>query len=310
MKVHKGMPARHLKNPVISIGIFDGVHRGHAAIFERVRRKAKEINGESVIVTFWPHPRHVLGKNSDQLKLLTGLEEKKNLIRGHGIDNMVVIPFTNDFSRLSPCSFVTQYLVNRVGISHLVFGFDHHFGHNREGNFENLKSCAHKYGFTLEKLDPVLDKDLRISSSVIREALSRGDVKLASRLLDYQYSMKGKIVGGNKVGRVIGYPTANIKPVDQHKLVPADGVYAVRVIMGSSPFMGMMNIGYRPTLNTNNRNISLEVHIIGFEGDVYNRQTEICFVDRIRDEKQFGSLDELKDQLADDRMKALHILSL
>jgi riboflavin kinase / FMN adenylyltransferase len=309
LKVHKGNSIQSIRNPVISIGVFDGVHRGHAAIFARVRGRAKELGGESVIVTFWPHPRLVLGHNTDGLKYLTTLDEKKSLISRHGIDHLIVLTFTKEFAKLPPCNFVRQYLVDRAGLRHLVFGFDHHFGHKREGNFENLKSCAVMYGFSIEQLEPVVEGNCLISSSAIREALSLGDVKHASHLLSYPYSLQGKIVGGKQVGRSMGYPTANLKPGDEHKLVPADGVYAVRVRIGRQNFMGMMNIGFRPTVDKRQGDKSLEVHIMDFEGDVYNHKIRISFIDRIRDEMQFGSLDQLKKQLARDKHRAIQILS-
>ncbi len=293
---------------MVSIGVFDGVHRGHAAIFARVRERAKELDGESVIVTFRPHPRLVLGKNNDDLKYLTTFEEKKNLISQHGIDHLIVINFTKEFAGLPPCTFVKDYLVDRTGLRHLVFGFDHHFGHKRRGNFENLKSCAALYGFTIEQMDPVVDGKSRISSSAIREALSAGDVRLACHLLSYPYSLRGKIIGGKQVGRAIGYPTANIEPDDEHKLVPADGVYAVKVIIGKQALRGMMNIGFRPTIDKHGKEKSIEVHIMDFEGDVYNHPIEIRFIERIREERKFESLEQLKAQLARDRERVLQII--
>ncbi len=309
MKVHTGISLQPLRNPVISIGIFDGVHKGHTAVFNRVRQRARELKGESAIVTFWPHPRMVLGKNSDKLKFLTSQEEKVALIRRHKIDHLFVLPFTKEFSQLPACSFVRQYLVDGAGLAHLVFGFDHHFGRKREGNFENLKTCAEIYGFSIEQLEPLTEGGLRISSSAIRLALAHGNVKLASQLLSYHYSLHGTIIGGRQVGRAIGYPTANIRPGDMNKLIPSDGVYAVKVMMGGKSFMGMMNIGYRPTLNEEKQNRSLEVHIIDFDDNVYNRDITISFTDRIRDEKKFETLDQLKQQLAKDKAEAIRILS-
>ena len=305
----KGSTIQRIRNPVVSIGVFDGVHRGHAAIFERVRRRAQELEGESVIVTFRPHPRLVLGHNSDQLKYLTTFDEKRSLISSHGIDHLIVLTFTREFAKLPPCDFIKQYLVDRVGLRHLVFGFDHHFGHNREGNFENLKSCAVKHGFSIEQMEPVVEGNRRISSSAIREALSMGNVRQAAHLLSYPYSLQGIIIGGKQVGRSMGYPTANIDPEDEHKLVPADGVYAVRVMIGRQDFMGMMNIGFRPTVEKIRGNKSLEAHIMDFAGDIYNQKMKISFIDRIRDEMNFSSLKQLKEQLARDKIRAVEILS-
>lgn len=309
MKVHRGTILQRLIKPSIAIGVFDGVHRGHAAIFSKVKERASEMEGESAIVTFWPHPRIVFGKNIDELRFLTSLDEKISLIRQSGIDHLFVIPFTKDFAQLSPCRFVKMYLVDRVGIRHLVFGFDHHFGYKREGNYENLKSCAELYSFSIEQLEPVMDKSLSISSTIIRNALKQGDVKLANRLLSYHYSLEGAIVGGNRIGRGIGFPTANIDISDKNKLIPADGVYAVKVTVEEIDFMGMMNIGFKPTVNSVRGDKSMEVHIIDFDGDIYSKNVRISFIERIREERHFGSVDKLKEQLITDKKMVVHILS-
>jgi riboflavin kinase / FMN adenylyltransferase len=308
LKTHRGTVSSRLRNPVVSIGVFDGVHSGHAAVFEKVRQRAAGMEGESVIVTFDPHPRIVLGKDSSNLKYLTTFDEKEYLISQHGIDHLVVIPFTREFARQDPCSFVKDYLVRNTGMRHLVFGFDHHFGHKRQGNYENLKECAALYGFTLEQLEPVFAGSNKVSSSLIRSVLSEGDVKLAARLLSYPYSLTGKITGGRQVGRIIGYPTANIIPDDQHKLVPADGVYAVRVLLEDRTYSGMMNIGFRPTINNEGTDRTLEVHIIDFDRNLYNKEIAIQFIGRIRAEQKFNSLERLKEQLSKDRSVAIRIL--
>ncbi len=293
---------------MISIGIFDGVHKGHAAIFNRARQRAAELEGESVIVTFWPHPRLVLGSDTSQLKFLTTMDEKKMLIEKHEIDHLIILEFTREFSRLPACRFIKEYLVDGVGLKHLVFGYDHHFGHKREGNFENLKGCAAVYNFSLEQLEPVMEADHRISSSAIREALLTGNVRLAGDLLSYLYMIEGRIVGGKQVGRIIGFPTANIELFDSHKLIPADGVYAVEVVMGQRVYKGMMNIGFRPTISKGKEK-TMETHIIDFEGDIYNQNISIRFVERIRNEQRFSSLDQLKEQIARDKVDALQILT-
>jgi riboflavin kinase / FMN adenylyltransferase len=308
LKIHTGTILQRLRNPVISIGIFDGVHKGHAAIFGKVRQRARELEGESAIVTFWPHPRLVLGQDTSQLKFLTTMDEKKMLIEKHEIDHLIILEFTKEFSRLQACRFVKEYLVDGVGLKHLVFGHDHHFGHKREGNFENLKGCASIYNFSLEQLEPVMEGDHRISSSAIREALLKGNVRLAGNLLSYPYMLEGKIIGGKQVGRIIGFPTANIEVQDNHKLIPADGVYAVEVVMGKRVCKGMMNIGFRPTISQGKEK-TMETHIIDFEGDIYNQNITIRFIERIRDEQQFSSLEQLKEQIARDKVSALQILA-
>lgn len=293
----------------MSIGIFDGSHRGHDAIFGRVRSRAKEAGGESAIVTFWPHPRTVLEKHSQNLKFLSSLDEKVSLIRRSGIDHLFIIPFSLKFAQLPPCTFIKRYLVDRAGLKHLIFGFDHHFGRGREGNFESLQSCAELYSFTIEQIGPVREGEITISSSAIREALANGKVELASTLLSYDYTITGKIIGGNRIGREIGFPTANIELADSHKLVPADGVYAVRARLDDGSYNGMMNIGYRPTISNNDAIRSMEVHLMDFTGDLYNHTIDISFVGRIREEKRFSSLDQLRARLQLDRETALQILS-
>lgn len=308
MKLHSEKISSRLKNPVVSIGIFDGVHLGHTSILETVKARAAEIGGESVIVTFWPHPRIVLGKDTGQLKFLSTLHEKQLLLEKHGIDHLLIIPFTWEFSRLPACEFVKTQMVETIGIKHLVFGFNHHFGRNREGSFENLRDCAGLYGFSIEQLKPLIVNNTQVSSSVIRDFLFAGDIEKANELLGYLYFVEGKIIGGKQIGRAIGFPTANISVEDSHKLIPADGVYAVEVLIWGNKYAGMMNIGYRPTINHTGEGKSLEVHIMNFEENVYNHDIQIRFVKKLRNEKQFDSLDDLKRQLEIDKAGVLKIL--
>ncbi len=309
MRILGGESIGRLRKPVVSIGVFDGVHRGHAAVFSAVRKRAAEMGGESAIVTFNPHPRLVLDDKPGQIKYLTTFDEKAELIAKKGIDNLIVFNFTKEFSRIPPCRFIEEHLVERTGLSHLVFGFDHHFGHRRQGNFHSLQHCAGLHNFSIEQLEPVISGACRVSSSIIRKVLSEGDVENAAKLLAYPYSLHGRIVGGRQVGRMIGYPTANILPDDDHKLIPATGVYAVSVEKEGSRFPGMMNIGFRPTLGMKQGEISLEVHVIGFEGNIYDRFMRVSFLGRMRDEKYFGSLELLGRQLEEDKRKALEIFS-
>lgn len=292
---------------MVSIGIFDGVHMGHSTILERVKERSEELDGESVIVTFWPHPRIVLGEDKGELKFLSTLHEKQLLLEKQGIDHLLIIPFTYEFSRIPACDFVKNYLAETIGMKHLVFGFNHHFGRNREGSYENLKDCAQIYGFSIEQLSPVLINNFQASSSAIREFLLAGEVEKANELLGYQYFIEGKIIGGKQIGRVIGFPTANISVEDPHKLIPADGVYAVEVLIREQKFPGMMNIGFRPTINHQGEGKSLEVHIMDFEGNVYNHDIHIRFVKKLRNEKHFSGLEDLKMQLKADKAAVLEI---
>lgn len=309
LKVYKGTVSKPLKNPVVSIGVFDGVHRGHTAVVETIIRRSEEMDGEPVIVTFWPHPRIVLGKTPEKLKFLTTLHEKRMRLESLGIRHLLIIPFSPDLSLLPACEFVKKYLAEGMGLKHLVFGHDHHFGRGREGSFENMKDCARKLDFTIEQVEPLFYKGERISSSSVRMALLSGNIRLANSLLGYPYTMEGKIVGGLKIGRKIGFPTANMHIDDPHKLVPSTGVYAVEVEAGEKLLRGMMNIGYRPTLTKNKDNKILEVHIIDFNGNIYNRNLQVRFIERVRDEKEFSGLKELKDQLEKDKQKIKELFS-
>ncbi len=309
LKVYRGAVSKRLKNPVVSIGVFDGVHRGHSAVVETIIRRSEEMDGEPVIVTFWPHPRIVLGKTPEKLKLLTTLHEKRVRLESLGVRHFLIIPFSGDLSLLPACEFVKKYLVAGMGLKHLVFGHDNHFGRGREGSFENMKDCARKLDFTIEQVEPLFYKGERISSSSVRMALLSGNIRLANSLLGYPYTMEGKIVGGMKIGRKLGFPTANMHIDDPHKLVPSTGVYAVGVEAGKKLFRGMMNIGYRPTLKRRRDHKVLEVHIIDFKGDIYNRNLQIRFIERIRDEKEFAGLEELKGQLKKDKEKITELFS-
>jgi riboflavin kinase / FMN adenylyltransferase len=299
-----------LQKPVATIGIFDGVHLAHKAIIKRLLEVAKEIDGESLIVTFWPHPRIVLQTNGDTINLITTLDEKIALLEKTGIENLLILDFNRNISETGFEDFVKSYLVDNLKIQHLVVGFNHHFGKNREGNFEKLQQLSNKYGFGLEQLQPVILNDHKISSSIIRRLVGSGDVKWANACLGHLFSLTGLVINGSKIGRKIGFPTANIQVNDRLKLIPAIGVYAVIVeIINGKIKMGMMNIGYRPTLKEQKSERTLEVHLIDFQGELYNKFLKIMFVEKIRDEKKYKNLDELKTQLEKDRIKSIQILS-
>ena len=234
--------------PVVTIGIFDGVHSGHHYLLDKLKEKAAKIQGETVVVTLWPHPRVILSRDPENLRYLNTIEEKMELLENAGIDHLVIIPFTLEFSKLHSCEFVERYLVKKIQLHHLIIGFNHKFGKDREGDFKNLSECAEKFGFTLEQLKSVDIKGETISSSLIRDRLTRGDLEAANNYLGYDYFLQGEVVTGNHVGRKIGFPTANIRPHDNHKLIPGDGVYAVQLEHKGSLYNGMLNIGYRPTV--------------------------------------------------------------
>ncbi len=288
------------KRPVITVGIFDGVHMGHRFILKKLKEAALRYGGESTLLTLWPHPRTILKQVDDSFMLLNNMEEKVLMLEEVGLENLVVIPFTKTFSRLSSCDFIEEYLVKRMGIRHLVVGYNHRFGHDREGNFDKLKECSSRFGFSIEKVPALRLESGEVSSSEIRSNLSEGDIEKANQLLGWNYSFTGKIVGGSKLGTTIGFPTANIIPGDSYKFVPADGVYAVRVWLKGDSFEGMLNIGSRPTVNEDLDGKTIEVHLLDFDKNIYNEQIRIEFVKRLRDEKKFNDIQALKKQLVED----------
>jgi riboflavin kinase/FMN adenylyltransferase len=294
------------QNPIVTIGIFDGVHKGHLKIIETVKQRATEKNGESVVLTFWPHPRVILYPEKE-IKLLSALDEKIELITKTGIDHLVVISFTIEFSKLSVEEFIQKVLIEKIGIVHFVIGFDNHIGHNREGGFEVIKKYGEKYNFGVEQLNAVFVDSERISSSNIRNALEQGNIEKTAMFLGYRYFITGHVVRGKNIGRQLGFPTANIQPGD-HKIIPAVGVYAVLVTFEGKKYQGMLNIGYRPTFEQTPVNKTIEVHIIDFEGDLYNKEISVTFVSRIRDEKKFKGIDELTAQLNRDKQEIIKIL--
>ena len=292
-------------NSVLTTGTFDGVHMGHQIILNRLIQIAKKNNGESVILTFYPHPRKVL-YDDHELKLITTQDEKLKLLESLGIDHVVAHPFTKDFSRLSSIEFIRDILVKELNTKKLVIGYDHHFGRNREGTFNHLKECSSLYGFDVEEIPPLEVDKVNVSSSKVRVALEDGDVKLASLFLRRNYSLEGRVVTGKKIGRTLGYPTANILVKESYKLIPKNGVYAVKVLIDNRTYKGMLNIGYKPTFHTSE--FTIEVNIFSFNKEIYGELIQLEFIDRIRDEKQFNSKQQLIQQLQIDKNKVDKIL--
>lgn len=291
--------------PAVSVGVFDGVHLGHQAIIESLIKAAILRNCESVVVTFDPHPRLVLD-DKGRVHLLQTLDEKLHRFSLAGVDAALVLPFDKDFSAISPEKFIQNILVDTLKAGHVVTGYDHFFGQHRQGNIHLLNGMGKELGFTVEEMPPVLIGGSAVSSSEIRKLLIDGNVRLASQMLGYTYSIRGNVLKGNKIGRNIGYPTANLKPESIDKLVPAQGVYATLVSIRGTQYRSMTNIGYRPTIDA--ENMTIEVNVFGFDSDIYGEVIELSFVDRIRDEKKFMSLGNLQDQLALDRIKAIELL--
>lgn len=304
---HKLEDFKPLDYAVVTSGTFDGVHVGHQKILSRVNEIARNNNGESVLITYWPHPRLVLYPDDTELKLLNTFEEKAELLREQGIDHLLRIPFTKEFSNLTSEEFIQKVLVETIATKKLVIGYDHRFGNNREGRFEQLKANSSRYGFEVEEISKQEVDHIGVSSTKIRNALIAGEVDLAKELLGNDYSISGRVIKGEKIGRMIGFPTANIEIDSKHKLIPADGAYAVTVDINNVPHQGMLNIGYRPTVNGKKKTI--EVHIFDFANDLYGENIRIYFKKRIRDERKFADIDALKAQLINDKKEALNILN-
>lgn len=302
MKIHRDLENFRAKNPVVTIGTFDGVHLGHRKIISRLQELARAVDGESVIFTFDPHPRKVVAPSETNLRLLTSLDEKISLFERAGIDHLVVYPFTLEFAQLSYEQFVEQILVGKIHTKSLVVGYDHKFGKGRAGDFDLLKSCADRLGFQIEKLDVLLINESNVSSTKIREAIQLGDFETANAYLGYQFTLHGTVVEGQKIGRTINYPTANVDTSDPDKIIPGYGVYAVRVSVRNQEYRGMLNIGSRPTVNHNADHRTVEVNILDFDDDIYGEPIEVVFYHKLREEQKFASLDALKEQLAKDRV--------
>lgn len=309
VKIHTNIDRFKACKPVVTIGTFDGLHLGHQKVLARLIEFARSHGGESVVFTFYPHPRLVTAPRETNLRLLTTLEEKKELFAQSGIDHLIVFPFTKEFSQLTYSEFVEQVLVEKMHTHCLVVGYDHRFGKNREGGFEYLQNCAEKFGFEIEKLEVLLVDEAHVSSTRIREALEKGDVALANKFLGYRFTLHGTVVEGQRVGRKLGFPTANIVASDPHKLIPGYGVYAVEVMISGKKYGGMLNIGSRPTFNKNADNRSIEVHIFDFSGDIYNKEITLIFVGKLRDEQKFSGVEALTEQLKEDKITALKILT-
>jgi riboflavin kinase/FMN adenylyltransferase len=297
----------NVKKPVLTIGTFDGVHLGHQKIIDFLKQKANEVNGESVVFTFYPHPRMVLHPDDHQLELLQTIDERIEKLAKLGIDHLIVFPFTKEFSRLSAVEFVRDILVNKINIDTLVIGYDHQFGRNREGTKEVLNELAPVYDFNVVEIPAYLKDEVKISSTKIRKALKNGNVDIAKQYLGNYYAINGIVVEGDKIGTTIGFPTANIFVKEAYKLIPANGVYAVKVYLNDNEYLAMLNIGFRPTIKNDNKR-SIEVHIFDFNENIYGEKIKIEFVQMIRKEKTFANLEALKQQLIEDENKCRTVL--
>ncbi|HKJ32868.1 MAG TPA: bifunctional riboflavin kinase/FAD synthetase [Balneolales bacterium] len=288
-------------NTVLTVGTFDGVHEGHKTIIKRVVDSAKKINARSALITFDPHPREILQPGKSGIKLLTTLEERAEILNDLGISVMVVIPFDRDFSLLSSEDFIKNIIFEKIGVSKFVIGYDHQFGRNREGTKATVNKLGKELGFDVEVVEAHEVGEITVSSTTVRKALKeKGDVDLAKSFLGRPYHLKGTVIHGDKRGKKIGFPTANIKPENQKKIIPKNGVYAVSIKVGDTIYKGMMNIGVRPTFDGSDER-TLEVNIFEFDQNIYGEDVDLWFIKRIRDEQRFNSVDELIAQINNDK---------
>ena len=293
---------------VVTIGTYDGLHLAHRQVINKVTQLAKEKGLRSFIVTFEPHPQEVLKNKTPDIRLLTAIDEKLRLFEKAGVENVLVIKFTEEFSRTEAGEFYEKYIYGGIGLSDLVIGYDHLFGRNREGSFETLKALGSELGFDIHRVDEIDIDGKPVSSTRIRHALAEGNIEEANKLLGYEYGFDGIVVEGDKVGRTIGYPTINLKPVKENKVMPKEGIYCVRVIYKGDEFYGMMYHGFRPTLSEGIKR-ALEVHIFDFEKMVYGEEFTVNFLKRLRGDKKFSSKEELIAQIDKDKEDSLKYIN-
>lgn len=323
MKIYHNLSEfKKLDNAIVTIGTFDGVHFGHQKIIKQLVQKAKADHGESVILTFFPHPRMIIDPENQDLKMINTINEKAEILKGLGVDHLIITPFTRDFSNQLPEDYIKNILVDHIGTKHIIIGYDHRFGKDRSGNLDVLKAAGAHFGFTVEEIMEQDIHDVAVSSTKIRQALLAGDVSLANDYLGYPFSIFGRVIKGDKIGRTIGFPTANIFIEETYKLIPGDGIYAVTVEMESevrSPkseilnpkpsalnpqaFKGMAYIGQRPTINGMTRNI--EVNIFDFNREIYGQDIKMNFLKFLRHDVKFTGLEALTVQLQKDKEATL-----
>lgn len=297
-----------LTGPFITVGVFDGVHLGHRALLDQLVLKASQAGRMSVVITFDPHPKLVLGGSKNNLAFLSTPEEKKELLGKSGIDHLVIIPFTRELASMEGRQFISEILVDRMRAGFLLVGYDNHFGKGRDTGFESISRHAARYGLETEQVKGLSGPDGVISSTTIRNALLDGRLDVANSCLGYSYSLTGTVVPGNRLGNSLGFPTANLKP-PLYKLVPADGVYAVEVNIDEKTYGGMLSIGMNPTVNNDRNKKTVEVHIFDFGGDLYGQAVTVVFRYRLRDERKFDNLEQLAAQMRLDKIESLRLLT-
>jgi riboflavin kinase/FMN adenylyltransferase len=298
---------KHVKRPVLTTGTFDGVHRGHRTLISRLIQCAESIGGETVLLTFSPHPRMVLFPEDHGLRLLNDREEQIEQLEKAGIEHLIIHPFTRDFANLSALDYARSVLLEGVGVARMVVGYDHRFGKNREGDFALLSEYGEMLGFAVEEFPAHMVDEINVSSTKTRTAISIGDIETANRFLGYNYPLTGCVIQGDGIGRTLGFPTANVRISNPLKLIPGNGVYAIRAYCQGKTYNGMLNIGTRPTVTTANEQ-RIEAHLFDFDDDLYGQHLRVEVIARLRDEQKFTGTNALKSQLTEDREAALAVL--
>ncbi len=308
MKVYfKNDKLPKINNAVVTIGTFDGVHQGHQIILKRVKEIATRLEGESVLITFDPHPRHIIQPDNTDIKLITSLDEKLKLLHSFGIDHVQVVNFNREFSMISAIAYVKDFIVGQWSPKIIVIGYDHKFGQNRSGDIHLLKTMATEYEFEIEEIEEQLINDITVSSTQVRKDLLEGNIQHANKLLGHPFQITGTVVKGDQLGKTIGFPTANIQLAEPNKLIPGSGVFITKVKHKDDWYNGMLNIGYRPTISGTHKTI--EVYILEFDEMIYGEPLTLELVQKIREEQKFNNLDELKQQLQKDKQSVLNYLN-
>jgi riboflavin kinase/FMN adenylyltransferase len=308
LKIKAASEYKQIKPSVVTIGTFDGVHIGHQKIIKRIVEIAKKKDLQALVLTFFPHPRMVV-QNDSTIKLINTIDEKAKQLESMGVNHLVIKKFTKSFSRLSALEYVRDVLVNKLKVKHIIVGYDHHFGRNRTANIEDLKEYGDFYGFKVTEIMPQEVDDVAVSSTKIRNALFKGDVKTANKFLGYNFSLTGKVEKGRGIGSTIDFPTANIIIEESYKLIPHSGVYLVKAIIKGVNVFGMMNIGNNPTVSDDIKT-NIEVHFFDFSNDIYGEVIKVELLDYLRNEIKFPSVFALKEQLKKDEINAKHLIDL
>ena len=307
MKIYKSIDKyNESKSSVVTIGTFDGIHKGHQKIFNKVINVSKQSNLSSVVLTFFPHPRIILN-NYNEIKMIDTLDEKIEHLEKIGIDNLIIHPFDKKFSLLSADQFIKEYLVEKLKLKHIIIGYDHRFGKGRDASVSDLKEYSSEFNFIVDEIDAQEIEKIAISSTKIRNSVNQGDLETTKKYLGRFFSLTGKVIKGDGLGKQIDYPTANLLIEEDYKIIPKDGVYYIRTRIDNKLYNGMMNIGHRPTIG--NKAKSIEVNLFNFDRDIYDKIISIDVVVKIRDEKKFMSIEALKTQLSKDEEHCLKLIN-